>query len=99
MSPMPHLIMYTTLQYMKMELLRHEANKRMSLTALEAHVLEQYRSYKIIFQVTPKSDEGGNQVKITLEYEKLNESDQPPHKYLHFLVNVIKDIDEHLIAS
>ncbi|KAM5585436.1 MLP-like protein 43 [Rosa sericea] len=76
-----------------------EANKRVSLTALEGHMLEQYRSLKFIYQVIPKSDEGGNQVKITLEYEKLNESDQPPHKYLRLVVNVIKDIDAYLIAS
>ena len=76
-----------------------EANKRVSLTALEgSHVLDNYyKSYKIIFQVTPKSE--GGSVKITLEYEKLNENDPPPQKYLSFLVNVIKDVDAHLLKE
>ncbi|CAL8097410.1 unnamed protein product [Prunus armeniaca] len=55
-----------------------EANKWVSLTALEGNVLEQYKSYKIIFQVTSKS-EGGGLVKITIHYGKLNDNDPPPH--------------------
>ncbi|KAB2624190.1 MLP-like protein 329 [Pyrus ussuriensis x Pyrus communis] len=75
-----------------------EANKWVSLTALEgSHVLDNYKSYKIIFQATPKSE--GGSVKITLEYEKLNENDPPPQKYLSFMVNVIKDIDAHLLKE
>ncbi|KAI5311227.1 hypothetical protein L3X38_000057 [Prunus dulcis] len=75
-----------------------EANKLVSLTALEgSHVLEKYKSCKIIFQVTPKSE--GGLVKITLEYQRLNENDPPPHKYLRFLVNVIQDIDAHLLEE
>ncbi|KAL6186941.1 hypothetical protein ACLB2K_043059 [Fragaria x ananassa] len=76
-----------------------EANKRVSLTALEGHVLDKYRSFKIIYHVIPKSNEGADLVKVTLEYEKHNESDQPPNNYLSFVVNIIKDIDAHLIAS
>ena len=76
-----------------------DVNKIVSLTALDGHVLEQFKSYKNNMQVIPKSGEGANVVKITLEFEKLNESDQPPNKYLSFVVNVIKDIDAHLIAS
>ncbi|ONI31740.1 hypothetical protein PRUPE_1G327600 [Prunus persica] len=75
-----------------------EANKLVSLTALEgSHVLEKYKSCKIIFQVTPKSE--GGLVKITLGYQRLNENDPPPHKYLRFLVNVIQDIDAHLLKE
>ncbi|TQD76519.1 hypothetical protein C1H46_037934 [Malus baccata] len=75
-----------------------DANKRVSLTGLEgSHVLDNYKSYKIIFQVTPNSE--GGSVKITSEYKKLNENDPPPQKYLSFLVNVIKDVDAHLIKE
>ncbi|PRQ40948.1 putative START-like domain-containing protein [Rosa chinensis] len=88
-----------TVETLKEKVEIDEANKRVSFTALEGHVLEQYKNYNSIIQVTPKSDEGSNLVKITVEYEKLNEGDQPPNKYLRFLVNVMKDIDAHLIAS
>ncbi|CAL2232534.1 unnamed protein product [Prunus armeniaca] len=43
-----------------------EANKWVSLTALEGNVLEQYKSYKIIFQVTSKSGGGGRENYCTL---------------------------------
>ncbi|XP_004298474.1 PREDICTED: MLP-like protein 328 [Fragaria vesca subsp. vesca] len=76
-----------------------DANKKVSLTALDGHVLEKYKSYKIIFQVIPKSNQGANVAKITLEYEKHNESDQLPNNYFNVVVNIIKDIDAHLIAS
>ncbi|XP_004297382.1 PREDICTED: MLP-like protein 43 [Fragaria vesca subsp. vesca] len=89
-----------TVETLKEKVEIDEANKRVSLTALEGHVLNKYRSIKIIYQVIPKSNEGADHlVKVTLEYEKLNESDQPPNNYLSFCVNVIKDIDAHLIAS
>ncbi|KAB2624187.1 MLP-like protein 34 [Pyrus ussuriensis x Pyrus communis] len=76
-----------------------EANKRVSLEALEgSHVLDNYKSYKVTYQViTPNSE--GSSVKITLEYEKLSENDPPPQKYLSFLVNVIKDVDAHLLKE
>ncbi|CAL8995146.1 unnamed protein product [Prunus brigantina] len=80
----------------KMEI--DEANKWVSFTALEGHVLEQYRSYKISFQVTPKS-EGGGLVKITIHYGKLNDNDPPPHKYLRFAINVVHDMDAHLLKE
>ncbi|XP_068327980.1 MLP-like protein 329 [Pyrus communis] len=76
-----------------------EANKRVSLEALEgSHVLDNYKSYKVTYQViTPNSE--GSSVKITLEYEKLSENDPPPQKYLGFVVNVIKDVDAHLLKE
>lgn len=79
-----------------------EANKSVSLTAVDGHVLEQYRSYKVTFQVIPKSDdtqEGAGLVKITVEYGKLNENDAPPHKYLSIPVNIVKDVDAHLLKE
>ncbi|XP_075658835.1 MLP-like protein 43 [Castanea sativa] len=43
--------------------------------------------------VLPKSE--GGSVKVTLEYEKLNENVPPPTKYLDLIVNIINDIDAH----
>ena len=76
-----------------------EANKRVRLTALEgSHVLDNYKSFKFTCQViTPNSE--GSSVKITLEYENLNEDDPPPQKFLSLVVNVIKDVDAHLLKE
>ncbi|XP_017970708.1 PREDICTED: MLP-like protein 328 [Theobroma cacao] len=75
-----------------------EANKSVTLVALEAHVMEEFKSYKIVFGVTPMSDQS-SVVKITLDYEKLNENIPDPNQYLQFLMNVIKDIDAHLLKA
>ncbi|KAK9945406.1 hypothetical protein M0R45_010926 [Rubus argutus] len=79
-----------------------EANKLVSLTAVDGHVLEQYKSYKITIQVTPTSDdtqEAAGLGKITVEYGKFNKNDAPPHKYLRFVVNTVKDVDAHLLKE
>ncbi|XP_062145685.1 MLP-like protein 328 [Alnus glutinosa] len=72
-----------------------EEKKLVILTALDGHCLNLYKSYKIIFQVTPKSE--GGSVKITLDYEKLNGNIPPPNKYLDLIVNLIKDLDAHIL--
>ncbi|KAM3705403.1 hypothetical protein ACJW31_03G077500 [Castanea mollissima] len=74
-----------------------EANKKVTLTALEGHCLDLYRTYKVIFQVVPKSE--GGSVKVTIEYEKLNENVPPPTKYIDFIVNLFKDIDAHALKA
>ena len=72
-------------------------NKRMTHTALEGHCLDDYKTYKVIVEVIPKSE--GSSVKITIDYEKHHQDIPPPNKYLNFLVHLIKDIDAHLIKA
>lgn len=74
-----------------------EEKKLVTLTVLEGHCLNLYKSYKIIFQVIPKIE--GSSVKITVEYEKLNENIPPPNKYLQLIVNILKDLDAHLLKA
>ncbi|XP_021642474.2 MLP-like protein 329 [Hevea brasiliensis] len=74
-----------------------EANKTITFTAVEGHVLEQYKSYKAILRVIPTGD--GGLVKICVEYEKLKADDPPPSKYLDILVSVVKDVDAHLVKA
>lgn len=74
-----------------------DEKKLVTLTALDGHCLNLYKSYKVIFQVTPKSE--GGSVKITLDYEKLNENIPPPNKYLDLVVNLIKDLDAHILKA
>ncbi|XP_059448550.1 MLP-like protein 43 [Corylus avellana] len=74
-----------------------DENKLVILTALEGHCLNLYKSYKIIFQVTPMTE--GGSVKITVEYEKLSENIPPPNKYLDLIVNLVKDLDAHILKA
>nr|XP_023898871.1 MLP-like protein 34 [Quercus suber] len=48
-------------------------------------------------KVVPKSE--GGSVKVTLEYEKLNKNVPPPTMYLDLIVNIIKDIDAHVLKA
>nr|POE46268.1 mlp-like protein 328 [Quercus suber]POF19200.1 mlp-like protein 328 [Quercus suber] len=73
------------------------ANKKVTLTALEGHCLDLYKTYKVIYQVAPKSD--GGSVKVTIEHKKLNENVPPPTKYIDFIVNLFKDIDTHALKA
>lgn len=75
-----------------------EQNKTITLIALGGHVLDLYKSYKVVFKCLPRS-EGTGLVKITLEYEKQNENVPAPTKYLNFLVQCINDIDAHILKS
>ncbi len=72
-------------------------NKSVTLTALDGHALNIYKNYKAINQIVPKSE--GDSVKVTLEYEKLNENVPPPTKYLDFIVDVFEVIDAHLLKA
>jgi hypothetical protein len=82
-------------EVMKEKVELDDEKKLVILTALEGHCLNLYKNYKIIFQVTPKTE--GGSVKITLEYEKLNENIPPPNKYLDLVVNLVKDLDAHIL--
>jgi hypothetical protein len=68
-----------------------------SLIAVGGHVLEQYKSYKITLKTVSMAE--GGVVKILLDYEKLKPDDPPPNKYLDFVINVVKDIDEHHVKA
>lgn len=77
-----------------------EANKSVTLTALDGHVLEQYRSFKVTFQVIPGQEGEGGFVKITQEYgKKLNENDAPSYNYIGLAINMTRDIDAHLLKK
>ncbi|MGM4035680.1 hypothetical protein NA682_23710, partial [Salmonella sp. NW307] len=74
-----------------------DKDKCITMDGVEGHVLEKYKKYKAIFQVFNK-DKGGL-VKLTLEYEKHNEADEPPNQYLKFVAGLIRDIDAHLVKG
>ena len=74
-----------------------DKEKCIIMDGVEGHALEKFKKYKGIFQVINK-DEGAF-VKLTIEYEKHNEADEPPSQYLDFGAAVIRDIDEHLVKA
>ncbi|KAK2635474.1 hypothetical protein Ddye_030266 [Dipteronia dyeriana] len=74
-----------------------DKDKCIIMDGVGGHALEKFKKYKGIFQVINK-DEGGL-VKLTLEYEKHKEADEPPSQYLDFVAALIRDIDEHLVKA
>uniref|UniRef100_A0A2P2K165 MLP-like protein 328 n=1 Tax=Rhizophora mucronata TaxID=61149 RepID=A0A2P2K165_RHIMU len=74
-----------------------EVSKTVSFVAVGGHILDQYKSYKIVYQAVPKDE--GTFVRVKLEYEKLKSVDPRPNKYLELLINVVKDIDAHVVKA
>ena len=68
-----------------------------SRSVLDGEVLKDYKSYKFITQAIPKGE--GCLVKWTAEYEKASEDGPDPRDYLELTVNVIKDIESHLLNA
>ncbi|KAL4279093.1 hypothetical protein GQ457_03G010210 [Hibiscus cannabinus] len=63
---------------------------------VEGDLMEEYKSFVITIQVSPKSEGSGSVVHWTLEYEKLHEEIDHPETLLEFVRDVSKDIDTHL---
>ncbi|KAL5553436.1 hypothetical protein UlMin_040837 [Ulmus minor] len=78
-----------------------DEKKAVTFIAVGGHILEQYKSYKGTFKVTPKGDDQlGGLVTITLEYEKIKEDDHDPiENYMDFLVSLVEDIDANLVKT
>ncbi|KAI4357632.1 hypothetical protein L6164_001569 [Bauhinia variegata] len=71
-----------------------EANKTITFVAIEGHVLELYKTYKVIIKV----DESGL-ANITLEYEKLNEQVPTPNNYLQLVAGIVEDLEAPLVKG
>ncbi|CAA7022438.1 unnamed protein product [Microthlaspi erraticum] len=69
---------------------------RVTYNVLEGDLLKEYKSFKIIFQVTPKEGETGSVAYWKFEYELINEEVGHPETLLQFKVDMSKEIDEHL---
>ncbi|MFQ6629508.1 hypothetical protein Gotur_006590 [Gossypium turneri] len=66
---------------------------------VEGDLLEEYKSFVITIQVSPKSEGSGSVVHWTLEYEKLHGGIAHPETLLQFVQDVSKDIDAHLTQA
>ncbi|KAF7827666.1 MLP-like protein 328 [Senna tora] len=79
-------------EVMKARIEVDEANKSLTYVAVGGNIRELYKSYRVII----KTEMSGN-LKLRLEYEKLNEQVPPPNKYLQFTINLMKQIDQILV--
>ncbi|KAI4357631.1 hypothetical protein L6164_001568 [Bauhinia variegata] len=70
-----------------------EATKTVNFVGIEGHILELYKTYKVIVKV-----ESGL-AKITLEYEKRNAEIPAPYNYLQLVTEIVKDIDAHVVVK
>ncbi|KAJ1425397.1 START-like domain superfamily [Sesbania bispinosa] len=75
-----------------------EENKSITFNLFEGDVEQHYKILKINLQVIDKEN-GGAITKWTVEYEKVNESVEPPYGYLDYLTKVTKDVDDHLLKA
>ncbi|XP_010415784.1 PREDICTED: MLP-like protein 43 [Camelina sativa] len=66
---------------------------------IEGDLMEEYKSFFVTIQVTPKHGESGSVVHWHFEYEKINEEVVHPENLLQFAVGMSKEIDEHLLTE
>ncbi|MBA0765767.1 hypothetical protein Gotri_014913 [Gossypium trilobum] len=66
---------------------------------IEGDLMEEYKSFVITIQVSPKSEGSGSVVHWTLEYEKLHGGIAHPETLLQFVQDISKDIDAHLTQA
>lgn len=72
-------------------------NKTVTMVVIEGDLMKQFKSYKVIIKVIPKSE--GSLVKWIWEYEKLQEDGPTPSKYVDFVTDLTKNIDAHLLKE
>ncbi|GMI75188.1 MLP-like protein 28 [Hibiscus trionum] len=63
---------------------------------IEGDLMEEYKTFLLTIQVSPKSEGTGSIVHWTLEYERLHEGVDHPETMLKFVKDVSEDIDAHL---
>lgn len=71
----------------------------MTFVGLDGDPMKKYKVFKASYQAIPKSSDQGSLVKLSIEYEKLNEDVPTPNKYLDFIGMVTKNMDEHLLKA
>ncbi|KAK8529190.1 hypothetical protein V6N13_102122 [Hibiscus sabdariffa] len=70
--------------------------KLITFREIEGDLLEEYKSFVITIQASPKSEGSGSVVRWTMEYEKLHRGIDHPQTLLQLAVDISEDIDAHL---
>lgn len=74
-----------------------DMNMTFTLHGIEGDVYEEYKVYRPICKIVPKSK--GCVAKLVIEYERVNEDVPIPNKYMDLFVSMTQDIDAHACAS
>ncbi|KFK44400.1 hypothetical protein AALP_AA1G252500 [Arabis alpina] len=82
----------------RVELVEPEKNL-ITYRVLEGDLMKEYKSFVNTIQVTPKQGENGSIVRWYFEYEKIDDNVAHPESFLPFFVEVVKEIDEYLLAE
>ena len=72
-------------------------NNKIIYKEIEGDLLQNYKSFKFILQVTPQKN--GSVAHWTLEYEKLKDHIPDPHTMMEMVIELSKGIDAHLDAD
>ncbi|CAL0323175.1 unnamed protein product [Lupinus luteus] len=73
-----------------------EEKKTITYTLFDGNISPHYKVFKFIFHVIEKED-GSAYVNWTLEYEKIDDSVEPPYGYVEYLTKSSHDIDANLL--
>ncbi|KAJ4889678.1 Polyketide cyclase/dehydrase and lipid transport superfamily protein [Raphanus sativus] len=69
------------------------------LKVIEGDVTEEFKSFLITIQVTPKKEGPGGVVKLKMTYERIDENVAHPETLLQTGIELFKDIDEMLLLE
>ncbi|KAL1192344.1 MLP-like protein 31 [Cardamine amara subsp. amara] len=77
-----------------------EPEKRLVMfRVVEGDIMEEFKSFLITIQVTPKQGGPKSVVKVHFDYEKIDENVVHPETLIPFFVEMFKEIDEHLLSE
>ena len=73
-----------------------EANKKVIFKLFGGDVAKEYKFINLIFEVSDKENGGAN-IKWTVDYERLSDQVHPPYGYIEYLYKCTVDFDSHLL--
>ncbi|KAI9080463.1 hypothetical protein K1719_037577 [Acacia pycnantha] len=77
------------------EAIDREKNK-IVFKVIEGDLLDDYKSFRFIVEVSEATAQNGSVVHWTMEYEKLKNHVPDPHTLMQLAIDVSNDIDSHL---
>lgn len=82
----------------RIELVEPE-KKLVKFRVIEGDLMDDFKSLLITIQVSPEQGGLGSVVKLHFDYEKIHENVVHPETLLPFFVQMIKEIDQHLMSE
>ncbi|MED6214457.1 hypothetical protein PIB30_103296 [Stylosanthes scabra] len=75
-----------------------EENHSATYNLFDGDISQSYKVFKLSFEVTDRENGGAN-VKWTVEYEKINDDVEAPYGYMEYLDKCTKDMASHLVKA